>query len=88
MILLKSHNLSRSKILLCKLRHRHEGGNDFRRLVKYRLYRLQQIMKPFWGFVNDNVYIPPMPVDLQELHDRTVNDIALVYVTFSNKLWD
>jgi hypothetical protein len=40
----------------------------------------------FWGFVKDNVYIPPMPVDLQELHDRIVNAIALVLVTFLGKL--
>jgi hypothetical protein len=36
----------------------------------------------FWGFVKDNVYIPPMPVDLQELGDRIVKAIALVHVTF------
>jgi hypothetical protein len=40
----------------------------------------------FWGFVKDYVYIPLMPVDLQELHDRTVNTIALVDVTFLDKL--
>jgi hypothetical protein len=40
----------------------------------------------FWGFVKDNVYIPPMPVDLQELRDRIVNAIALVHVTFLGKL--
>jgi hypothetical protein len=42
----------------------------------------------FWGFVKDNVYIPPMPVDLQELRDRIVNTIALVDVTFLDKLWN
>jgi hypothetical protein len=42
----------------------------------------------FWGFIKDNVYIPPMPVDLRELRDRIVNAIALVDVTFLNKLWD
>jgi hypothetical protein len=31
----------------------------------------------FFGFVKDNMYIPPMPVDVQELHDRIVNTIAL-----------
>jgi hypothetical protein len=41
----------------------------------------------FWGFMKDNVYIPPMPVDLQELCDRIVNAIALVHVAFSGKLW-
>jgi hypothetical protein len=41
----------------------------------------------FWGFVKDNVYIPPMPVELQELRDRIVNAIALVHVTFLGKLW-
>jgi hypothetical protein len=32
----------------------------------------------FWGFVKDNVYTPPMAVDLQELRDRIVNAIALL----------
>jgi hypothetical protein len=41
-----------------------------------------------WGFVKDNVYIPPMPVDFQELCDRIVNAIAQVHVTFLGKLWD
>jgi hypothetical protein len=41
----------------------------------------------FWGFVEDNVYIPSMPVDLQELRDRTVNARALEHVTFLGKLW-
>jgi hypothetical protein len=41
----------------------------------------------FWGFVKDNVYIPPMPVDLQELRDRIVNTTALVDVTLLDKLW-
>jgi hypothetical protein len=36
----------------------------------------------FWGFLKDNMYIPPMPMDLQEIRDRTVNAIALVNVTF------
>jgi hypothetical protein len=39
-------------------------------------------------FVEDNLYIPPILVDLQELHDRIVNATALVDVTFLNKLWD
>jgi hypothetical protein len=34
------------------------------------------------------VYIPTMLVDLQKIRDRTVNAIALVGVTFLNKLWD
>jgi hypothetical protein len=41
-----------------------------------------------WGFVKDNVYTLPMPVDLQELCDRIVNAIALVHDTFLGKLWD
>jgi hypothetical protein len=32
----------------------------------------------FWGFMKDNAYMPPMPVDLQELCNGTVNTIALV----------
>jgi hypothetical protein len=40
----------------------------------------------FWGFVKDNVYIPPIPVDFQELRDGIENAIALVDVTFLNKL--
>jgi hypothetical protein len=35
-----------------------------------------------------NVYLPPMPVNLQKLHDRIVNTIALVDVTFFDKVWD
>jgi hypothetical protein len=31
--------------------------------------------------MKDNVYIPPMPVDLQKLHDMTVTAIALAEVT-------
>jgi hypothetical protein len=42
----------------------------------------------FWGFVKGNVYIPLMPVDLQEIRDRTVNTIALVDANFLDKLWD
>jgi hypothetical protein len=42
----------------------------------------------FWGFVKDNVYIPPIPVDFQELRDGIENAIVLVDVTFLNKLWD
>jgi hypothetical protein len=38
--------------------------------------------------VKDNLYITPMPVDLQELRDRIVNAVALIDVTFLNKLWD
>jgi hypothetical protein len=41
----------------------------------------------FWGFVKGNVYIPPMPVDLQELRDRIVNAVAMVLITFLGKLW-
>jgi hypothetical protein len=41
----------------------------------------------FWGFVKYNVYVPPMPVDLQQLRDRIVNAIALVHVTFLGKMW-
>jgi hypothetical protein len=42
----------------------------------------------FWGFVKDNVYIPQMPVDLQEIRDRIVNTTALVDAKFLDKLWD
>jgi hypothetical protein len=38
--------------------------------------------------VKDNVYLPAMAVDLQQLLDRIVNAIALVDVTSLNKLWD
>jgi hypothetical protein len=40
----------------------------------------------FWGFMKDNVYIPPMPVDLLEIHDRIVITIALVDANFLDKL--
>jgi hypothetical protein len=42
----------------------------------------------FWSLVKDNMYIPTMPVDLQEIYDRIVNTIALVDVNFFDKLWD
>jgi hypothetical protein len=42
----------------------------------------------FLEFMKDNVYIPPMPVDLEELLDRTVNTTPLVDVTFLNKLYN
>jgi hypothetical protein len=35
----------------------------------------------FWGFMK-NVYIPPAPVDIQELCDRIANTTALVDVPF------
>jgi hypothetical protein len=38
--------------------------------------------------MKDNVYIPPMPVDLQEIRDRIVNAIALIDANFLDKLWD
>jgi hypothetical protein len=40
----------------------------------------------FLGFLKDNVYILPMPEDLQELRDMIVNAIFLVRVTFLAKL--
>jgi hypothetical protein len=39
-------------------------------------------------FVKDNVSIPQMAVDLEELLDRIVCAIALVDVTFLNREWD
>jgi hypothetical protein len=42
----------------------------------------------FWGFVKDNVYIPPIPVDLQKIRDRIVKTIALVNANFLDKLWN
>jgi hypothetical protein len=40
------------------------------------------------GTVKDNVYIPPMPVDRQEIRDKIVNTLALVDANFLDKLWD
>jgi hypothetical protein len=42
----------------------------------------------FWEFVKDNVYIPPMSVDLQEIRDKIVNTTAMVDANFLDKLWD
>jgi hypothetical protein len=42
----------------------------------------------FWEFMEVNLYIPLMPVDLQELHDRNVNAIAQEDITFLSKVWD
>jgi hypothetical protein len=38
--------------------------------------------------VKDNVCIPPIPVNPQELHDRIINTTGLVDVIFLNKLRD
>jgi hypothetical protein len=38
----------------------------------------------FWVFVTDNVNIPPIPVDLEELRDRIVNAISLVPLPWAN----
>jgi hypothetical protein len=38
--------------------------------------------------MKDNVYIPPIAVDLHELCDRIVNAIALVDFPFLKKLLD
>jgi hypothetical protein len=40
----------------------------------------------FWGLMEDNVYIPSLPVAIQGLFDRIVNAIALVDIAFWNKL--
>jgi hypothetical protein len=40
----------------------------------------------FWVFVNDNVYIPPIPVGVQELRERICNATTVVDITFLNKL--
>jgi hypothetical protein len=39
------------------------------------------------GFVEDNVLMPPMPVDLHELHDRIISAVALADDTFLKKLY-
>jgi hypothetical protein len=41
-----------------------------------------------FGVFERNLYISPMPVDLQEVYDRIVNVVPLVNVTFLNKLWN
>jgi hypothetical protein len=40
----------------------------------------------FWVFVNDNVYIPPIPVGVHELRDRICNATTVVDIIFLNKL--
>jgi hypothetical protein len=42
----------------------------------------------FWGFVKDDVYIPSMPVDLQEICERIVNTLAVVDANFLDKQRD
>jgi hypothetical protein len=42
----------------------------------------------FWGFVKDDVYIQPTPVDLQEIRDRIVNTVALIDANFLDKVWE
>jgi hypothetical protein len=78
------HEILTTYVNLCNIRCVGRGG-----CIPWppRSLSLTPIAFSFWGFVKDNVYIPPMLVDFQELRDSIVNAIALVHVTFLGKLW-
>jgi len=41
-----------------------------------------------WGFVNDSVYVPPLPMSLQELRDRITHALQTITADMINRVWD
>jgi hypothetical protein len=42
----------------------------------------------FWGFVKDTVFVPPLPANLRDLHNRITAAIALVNRDMQTRVWD
>jgi hypothetical protein len=40
-----------------------------------------------WGYVEDNVYVPPLPKDLPELRQRIVAAVGTIYVDILQCVW-
>ena len=40
-----------------------------------------------WGFVKDNVYVPPLPANLQELHQQIRAAVAVVSRDMLERVW-
>ena len=41
-----------------------------------------------WGFVKDAVFVPPVPANLQELHDRITAAVALIDLDMLTRVWN
>ena len=42
----------------------------------------------FWGFVKDTVFVPPLPTNLQELHNHITAAVALVDRDMLTRMWN
>jgi hypothetical protein len=40
-----------------------------------------------WGFVKDNVYVPPLPMSLSELRDRITHALQTVTADMLHRVW-
>jgi hypothetical protein len=40
-----------------------------------------------WGYVNDRVYVPPMPQDLPQLRQRIVEAVATIDHGMLQRVW-
>ena len=43
---------------------------------------------PVWGFVKDTVFVPPLPANLQDLHNRIIAAVALVDRDMLTRVWN
>ena len=41
-----------------------------------------------WGFVKDSVYVPPLPMSLNELCDRIMHALQTITVDMLHRVWD
>ena len=41
-----------------------------------------------WGFVKDTVFVPPVPTNLQELHDPITAAVALIDCDMLTRVWN
>jgi hypothetical protein len=42
----------------------------------------------FWGFVKDTVFVPPLPVNLQDLRNRVTAAVARVDRDMLTRVWN
>ena len=41
-----------------------------------------------WGFVEDSVYIPPLPMSLKELRERITHALQTITADMLHRVWD
>jgi hypothetical protein len=41
-----------------------------------------------WGFVKDSIYVPPLPMPIQELHDWITHALQAITVDMLHQVWD